>query len=80
MIDIATDLVTTIGVNADPPFNQPYGVSVSSDGSKVYVADMGNSLVGVINVSSGKVLNMGILQQARNKKARTKKAAHQCNV
>ncbi len=48
MINTATNTVTaTVGVGTNP-----FGVSVSPDGSKVYVANFGSTSVSVINTAT----------------------------
>jgi len=47
---------TAKGVSATDPtvmFNQPHGVAVSSDGSKIYIADSGNCVIRMVDKATG---------------------------
>ncbi|MGH9415674.1 MAG: hypothetical protein ACRD01_03520 [Terriglobales bacterium] len=65
-LDLATDIVSTIagshaqaayvnGTFAAARFNHPYGILVSPDGTKLYVADTGNDAIRLIDLSAGTV-------------------------
>lgn len=64
-LDLSTNTVSTVagtgaagdsdGVLASASFNLPYGIAVSADGTKLYVADTGNNAIRLINLNAGTV-------------------------
>ena len=64
VLNLSANTVTTVaggtagytdGALASARFNHPYGLAVSADGTKIYVADTGNNTIRLIDLNAGTV-------------------------